>query len=130
MIETNKKSRLRTYSITTFAFMCMLTVTQFMQAHPVLAFNWAAFKTTMENAFKKGLGGDGMQGIGIAILVIGVISAAISFVVHKFNPQSRMPGWITCLVIGLIGAILMAGLEKPIALLNDIRDWLFGLLGI
>lgn len=91
---------------------------------------WSAFRAKAEEYFRHGLGGDGAVGIGIAIAVIGIVCAVISFVVHKFNPQSRMPGWITCLIIGIAGAMLMGGVEKPIAYLTQVKDWIFDLLDI
>ena len=88
------------------------------------------FSTQMTEFFKNGLGGDGAEGFGIAILVIGFIMAGISFAVHKFNPQSKLPGWITCLVIGVVGAILMGGIEGPLTLFESARDTLYKWLGI
>lgn len=87
-------------------------------------------KDGLKGFFQTGLGGDGAQGFGIAILVIGFVVAGISFVAHKFNPQSKLPGWITCLVIGVVGAILMGGVEKPMKLFEMVRDTLYGWLGI
>lgn len=126
-------------TVTTLMFTLMLTVMQFMNTHPALAsatpaksegFQWSTFKTSLTSAFQNGLGGEGMQGIGIAIAVIGVVAAGISFAVHKFNPQSRMPGWITCLVIGIVGSMLMLGMEKPLKLLESARDWVYTVLGV
>ena len=130
MIETNKKLRFRTYSITALAFTCMLTVMQFIQAHPALGFSWSLFKTKMDEVFKDGLGGEGMQGVGGILLAVGVVAAGISFALHKFNPQSRMPGWISCLVVGLVGSILMGGMEKPMQVLEQFRNWIFTLFGL
>ena len=106
------------------ALMCMMGQALLMGA------SWTGFKDSMTAFFENGLGGEGMQGIGIAIAVAGIVVAGISFAVHKFNPQSRMPGWITCLVIGLVGAIMMSGVSKPIEILKQFRDWVFGLFGV
>lgn len=102
-----------------------------MLAHHFLAGGgWEGFKTGLTNFFQDGLGGSGAQGLGIAVMVIGIVVAVISFVVHKFNPQSRMPSWIMCLVIGVAGSVLTSGMSRPIALFNMVRDWVYSLIGI
>ena len=68
--------------------------------------------------------------VNISFAVIGLVAAAISFIVHKFNPQSRMPGWITCLVIGLVGALAMGGVAKPIEILEQGRDLIYEWFGL
>ena len=97
---------------------------------PFMATSWANFKSSMRSFFETGLGGPGMEGIGIAIAVIGIVAAAISFIVHKFNPQSRMPGWVMCLVIGLVGALAMGGVGKPLAVLEKGRDLIYSWFGV
>lgn len=102
-----------------------------MLAHNFLAGGgWEGFKNGMTTFFQDGLGGSGAQGLGIAVMIIGIVVAVISFVVHKFNPQSRMPSWIICLVIGVAGSVLTSGMSRPIALFNMIRDWVYSLIGI
>ena len=92
------------------------------------------FWTNMEHGFggffKDGLGGPGAKGIGIAILVIGFVCAGISFAAHKFNPQSKLPGWVSCIAIGIVGAILMGGIEQPIKLFEQARGTLYSWLGL
>lgn len=117
-------------TVTTLMFTLMLTVMQFVNTHPALGFQWSTFKNSLTTAFQNGLGGEGMQGIGIAIAVVGVVAAGISFAVHKFNPQSRMPGWITCLVIGLVGSMLMSGIGQPLQLLESAKEWVYTMLGV
>lgn len=90
----------------------------------------AHVKDGLKGFFQTDLGGDGAQGFGIAILVIGFLVAGISFVAHKLNPQSKLPGWGTCLVICVVGAILMGGVERPMQLFEMVRDTLYGWLGI
>lgn len=100
-------------------------------AHNFLAGGgWDGFKSGMTEFFQTGLGGAGAQGLGVAVMVIGIVVAVISFVVHKFNPQSRMPSWIICIVIGIAGSVLTSGMDRPIALFNMVRDWVYSLLGI
>lgn len=91
---------------------------------------WTNIQQGFEGFFKNGLGGPGAQGFGIAIMAIGFVMAGISFAVHKFNPQSKLPGWVTCLVVGMVGAILMGGMEGPMNLFEQARDTLYGWLGI
>lgn len=101
-----------------------------MGTAPLMDASWSGFKQSMSSFFEHGLGGAGMEGIGIAIAVIGVVAACISFIVHKFNPQSRMPGWITCLVIGLVGALAMGGVAGPIKILEQGRDLIYEWFGL
>lgn len=111
--------------------MPILSSINFLAAYNVImGAGFGAFKQQMESFFKNGLGGEGAGGFGIAIAVIGLVCAGISFAVHKFNPQSKMPGWITCLVIGLVGAMLMAGVEKPLQLLKSAQETVYAWLGI
>lgn len=114
------------------AFAFLLTVAGMNAANraPFMDASWDGFKNSMTEFFEHGLGGPGMEGIGIAIAVIGVVAAAISFIVHKFNPQSRMPGWIMCLVIGLVGALAMGGVSKPLEILGQGRDLLYSWFGL
>lgn len=112
-----------------FAALTMLSM-NLMGATPFMNASWEGFKSSMSEFFEHGLGGPGMEGIGIAIAVLGVVAAAISFIVHKFNPQSRMPGWIMCLVIGLVGALAMGGVSKPIEILEQGRDLIYGWFGL
>lgn len=95
----------------------------------VMAGGWSEFKSQMTSFFYNGLGGDGMKGIGIVIAVIGVTLAVVSFVVHKINPQSRMPGWFTCLIVAVLGTLLFAGVSPILAIITSIRDTVFGWFG-
>lgn len=96
----------------------------------LMASGWSSFKSEMEKFFKNGLGGPGMEGVGIAIMVIGIVLAVVSFVVHRINPQSRMPGPLVCVVIAVVGSVLMSGIEKPLNFIEKIRDTLFDWIGI
>lgn len=95
----------------------------------VMATGWSGFKTSMTEFFYNGMGGDGAKGLGIAIAVIGIMVAALSFVVHKLNPQSRMPGWFTCLIVALIGTLLFTGVGPVLKIVQWIRDTILGWFG-
>ena len=96
----------------------------------VNASSWEGFKQSMTDFFQNGLGGPGAAGLGIAIASIGVVMSVVSFVVHKYNPQSRMPGPVINLLIGLFGTVLISGVGKPIQLLTQARDTIMGWLGL
>ena len=117
-------------TVSAFAFMLTVAGMNAVNRAPFMDASWDGFKNSMTQFFEHGLGGPGMEGIGIAIAVIGVVAAAISFIVHKFNPQSRMPGWITCLIIGLVGALAMGGVSKPLEILGQGRDLLYSWFGL
>ena len=91
---------------------------------------WSDFNTKMTDFFKNGLGGDGSAAIGTAILVLGFVGAGISFAMHKFNPQSRMPGWISMLLVGLFGSVLTTGMDTIITAFDKVKDLVFSILGI
>lgn len=92
--------------------------------------SWEGFKQSMTDFFQNGLGGPGAAGLGIAMASIGVVMAVVSFMVHKYNPQSRMPGPVINLLIGLFGTVLISGVGKPIQLLTQARDTIMGWLGL
>lgn len=91
---------------------------------------WAGFKNGLDDFFRKGLGGDGAQGLGIAIMVLGIVCACVSFALHHFNPQSRFPSWVMCLMVGVAGGILMNGVEQPIRIFKSAADWVLSLIGL
>ncbi len=95
----------------------------------VMSTGWTNFKQAMTNFFYNGLGGEGLQGIGIVIAVIGIALAAISFVAHKLNPQCRMPGWFTCLIVALIGTLLFSGVAPVLKVIQWFRDTILGWFG-
>lgn len=109
--------------------MAMTTVMSVTQEMGVMAGGWDDFKKNMTDWFYKGLGQSGLQGLGIAIAVIGITMTVISIVVHKINPQSRMPGWFTCLVITVIGTLLFTGVEPVLKIITKIRDVVMGWMG-
>lgn len=91
---------------------------------------WDSFKSGMESFFQQGMGGTGLQGLAIAVMVIGLVGALFSFVWHKFNQQSRLPGPLVMLAIGVAGAIGTFGIERPIQLLKNVAEWVLGLFGV
>lgn len=121
-----QKRRIRTILFATMVMMLMAAANLMC----VMSASWEGFKTSMTSFFETGLGGPGMQGVGVAIGAIGVVAAVISFVIHKFNPQSRMPGWITCLLIGLVGVMAMSGVSPFIKILTQARDLIYSWFGL
>lgn len=91
---------------------------------------WSNFRAGLEGFFKTGLGGDGAQGIGITILVIGFIMSVVSFFVHKFSQRSQLPTWWQCLLVAVAGSILMGGIDGPMQLFEMARNTLYSWLGI
>lgn len=89
---------------------------------------WAAFKKSMDAFFQSGLGGKGAEAIGGAILVVGIITAVVSFALHHFNPQSRFPGWFMCIVVAIVGALIASGIKTPVTIIGNIKDWLVSLV--
>lgn len=91
---------------------------------------WSNLRAGLEGFFKTGLGGDGAQGIGITILVIGFIMSVVSFFVHKFSQRSQLPTWWQCLLVSVAGSILMGGIDGPMQLFEMARNTLYSWLGI
>ena len=123
-----KQISMRTLMIVAFAAALFLVLAMSRQAM-VMTTGWTNFKTAMTEFFYNGLGGDGTQALGIVIAVIGIVCAVISFVLHKMNPQSRMPGWFTCLMIALIGTMLFSGVSPVLKIIQWIRDTVLGWFG-
>lgn len=127
---THMRTRMLTMASTAmagllFTAMCISNEAMVMTTAP----GWGGFKDSMTEFFYNGLGGEGAEGIGIAIAVIGIVLAAISFVVHKLNPQSRMPGWFTCLIVALIGTLLFTGVAPVLKIVQWFRDTVLGWFG-
>lgn len=91
---------------------------------------WSGFREGFDNMFKNGLGKDGAQGIGWAVLTIGIVFAVVSFAMHHFNPQSRMPSWGVCLTIAIAGALIITGIGKPAKWLISVKNWIYSLVGV
>lgn len=112
------------------AFAVMMIMMNVVAKAPFMSASWDGFKNSMQQFFEHGLGGPGMEGVGIAVAVVGVVAAVISFILHRFNPQSRMPGPIMCLLVGLVGAFAMSGVSKPLELLGQARDLIYSWMGL
>ena len=99
------------------AFAVMMIMMNVVAKAPFMSASWDGFKNSMQNFFEHGLGGPGMEGVGIAVAVIGVVAA-------------RMPGPIMCLLVGLVGAFAMSGVSKPLELLGQARDLIYSWMGL
>lgn len=119
---------MRTILTSVFAI-ALFAVMAVSQEAAVMETGWEGFKKSMNDFFYNGLGQGGLQGLGIAIAVIGIALAVISFVVHKLNPQSRMPGWFMCLVVAILGSMLFTGVGPMLKLIQWIRDVIMGWFG-
>ena len=124
-----KKVPMRTMMTTMFAAV-LFTIMALNNDKAVMASTgWDGFKKSMTDFFYNGLGLVGLQGIGIVIAVGGIAMMVISIVVHKMNPQSRLPGWFTCLVITVLGTMLFTGVTPVLDIIYWIRDTVFGWFG-
>lgn len=124
-----KKIPMRTMMTTMFAAVLFTVMALNNDKAVMTSPGWDGFKTSMTDFFYKGLGMAGLQGIGIVIAVCGIAMTVISIVVHKMNPQSRLPGWFTCLVITVLGTILFTGVGPVLDIIYWIRDTVFGWFG-
>lgn len=124
-----KQISMRTVMTAAAAVVLFVLLAMSHQAQVMTVSGWTNFKTAMTNFFYNGLGGDGTQAIGIVIAVIGIVLAAVSFVVHKLNPQSRIPGWFTCLIVALIGTLLFSGVGPVLKIIQWFRDTVLGWFG-
>lgn len=116
-------------AMTVMSAVLLTAVMAVSQEAAVMEVGWSSFASSMKDFFYTGLGGTGTTAIGMVIAVIGIVLAAVSFVVHKLNPQSRMPGWIMCLVVALIGTLLFTGVSPVITIVTTIRDTVMGWFG-
>lgn len=124
-----KKIPMHTMMTTMFAAV-LFTIMALNNDKAVMASTgWDGFKTSMTDFFYKGLGLVGLQGVGIAIAIGGITMMVISIVVHKMNPQSRLPGWFTCLAITVLGTMLFTGVSPVLDIIYWIRDTVLGWFG-
>lgn len=111
-----------------FSNALFLTGTKVFAAEGVAG--WAGFEKTMTEFFKNGMGQSGAKGLGIALVIIGLFMGALSFAMHHFNPQSRMPSWGICLSIAVVGSVLTFGLDKLINFFSSVGHWIETLMGV
>lgn len=124
-----KKIPMRTMMTTMFAAVLFTVMALNNDKAVMVSTGWDVFKTSMTDFFYNGLGQSGLPGIGIVIAVGGIAMMVISIVVHKMNPQSRLPGWFTCLVITVLGTMLFTGVSSVLDIIYWIRDTVFGWFG-
>lgn len=113
-----------------FSNALFLTGTKVLAAAETQVRGWAGFEETLKNFFKDGMGQSGAKGLGIALVIIGLFMGALSFAMHHFNPQSRMPSWGICLAVAVVGSILTFGLDKPVNFFKSVGEWIQTLLGV
>lgn len=118
------------YALQSIGFMGASAMLSMSCGGITMATSWDKFLQDMKAFFETGLGGPGMEGLGLVIAAIGIVAAIVSFAIHKFNPQSRMPGPIACLAIALVGSVAMSGISKPLELIETVRDTIMGWLGV
>lgn len=123
-----KQISMRTIMVAAFAVILFGAMAMSHKA-AVMTTGWSGFKQSMTDFFYTGLGGDGTSAIGIVIAVIGIVLAVVSFVVHKLNPQSRLPGWFTCVIVALIGTMLFSGVSPVLKIIQWLRDTILGWFG-
>lgn len=124
-----KQISMRTMLTAGLAIALFTALAMSQQARVMTTTGWGAFKDQMTSFFYHGLGGEGTQAIGMIIAVVGIVLAAVSFVMHKLNPQSRLPGWFTCLIVAVIGTLLFTGVEPVLKIIQAIRDTVLGWFG-
>ena len=87
------------------------------------------FRTGAESFFKDGLGGDGLQGLGTAMIFIGIFGAAAMFLWHKVNQQSPLPRPGTMVAISIIG-FMVREQENVVRIIQWIGNSIYGWFGL
>lgn len=90
---------------------------------------WDHFNTQINEFFNKGASG-AFEPIGYGLMILGFIGAGISFAVHKFNPQSRMPGWFSLMLVGLFGMFVSRGIQDVVTIFDTVRQFIWNVLGL
>lgn len=90
---------------------------------------WDHFNQQIDAFFNTGASG-AFAPIGYGLMILGFIGAGISFAVHKFNPQSRMPGWFSLLLVGLFGVFVSRGIQDVVTIFETVRSFLWNVLGL
>ena len=87
---------------------------------------WDHFNEQINLFFNEGASG-AFEPIGYGLMILGFIGAGISFAVHKFNPQSRMPGWFSLLLVGLFGMFVSRGIQDVEKIFDAVRKFIWSL---
>lgn len=90
---------------------------------------WDHFNTQIDAFFNEGASGM-FEPIGYGLMILGFIGAGVSFAIHKFNPQSRMPGWFSMLLVGLFGMFISRGIGDVVTIFETVRSFLWNMLGL
>lgn len=90
---------------------------------------WDHFNEQINLFFNEGASG-AFRPIGYGLMILGFIGAGISFAMHKFNPQSRMPGWFSLLMVGLFGMFVSRGINDVVTIFDTVREFIWTVLGL
>ena len=90
---------------------------------------WKHFNEQLEKFFQEGAVG-AFKPIGYGLMILGFIGAGVSFAVHKFNPQSRMPGWFSLLMVGLFGMFVSRGINDVVVIFETVRNFIWTFIGL
>jgi len=90
---------------------------------------WAHFNSQINAFFNTGASG-AFEPIGYGLMILGFIGAGVSFAIHKFNPQSRMPGWFSLLLVGLFGMFVSRGIQDVVTIFETIHQFIWNVIGL
>ena len=90
---------------------------------------WDHFNRQINAFFNTGASG-AFEPIGYGLMILGFIGAGVSFAIHKFNPQSRMPGWFSLLLVGLFGVFVSRGIQDVVTIFETVRSFLWNMVGL
>lgn len=87
------------------------------------------FKKGAETFFQDGLGGDGLQGLGTAMIFIGIFGAGAMFLWHKLNQQSPLPRPGTMAGVAIVG-MMVRERDKVAGIIDWIGNSIYGWFGL
>lgn len=87
------------------------------------------FRRGAESFFKDGLGGDGLQGLGTAMIFIGIFGTGAMFLWHKLNQQSPLPRPGTMVAIAIAG-VMVRERDKVAGIIDWIGSSIYGWFGL
>lgn len=90
---------------------------------------FSAFKSGAESFFEVGLGGDGLAGLGTAMIFIGIFGAGSMFLWHKLNQQSPLPRPGTMAAIAVAGVMVQEN-KKIVSVINWIGSSVYSWFGL